>query len=129
MPVLPPFDGGTAGCGRVEHRGVAAHDLGRPERVVEADEHLRDDEARLREARPRVGHGNGRLDPRRVLVADVPDDGLADRLRLVQVDDARAATDERVAAEPSALHGLEQEGGAPVLAQAEVCPERGEEVG
>ena len=109
--------------------GVAAQHFRRPERVVEAHEHVRDDEARLREARPGVGDGDRRLDLRRVLVADVADDRLADRLRLVEVDDARAAADERIAAEPAALHRLEQERGAPVLAQAEVCPERGEEIG
>jgi hypothetical protein len=64
-----------------------------------------------------------------VVVGDVADDRLAERLGLLEVDDAGAGADERVAAEPTVLDGLEQERRASRSAQAQVRPERGEEVG
>src|SRR5262249_58457336 len=42
---------------------------------------------------------------------------------------ARPGAHERVAAEPTLLHGLEQEARGPVLAQAEIGPEGCDEIG
>jgi hypothetical protein len=64
-----------------------------------------------------------------MVIPEVADDGLAAALGRGEVDDARAAADERVAAEAPALDGLEQERRAAAVAQAEVRPERGDEVG
>ena len=58
-----------------------------------------------------------------VLVAEVADDRLAAGLGLLERDEPRAAADERVAAEPALLDGLEQEACAAALAQPEVGPE------
>jgi hypothetical protein len=64
-----------------------------------------------------------------VVVAEVADDRLVERLRLLEGDEAVAAADERVAAEPALLDGFEQERGPPALAQLQVRPERGDEIG
>ena len=125
--------GAADGCGPSsssrDRAWVAAEHLGHPEAVVEADEHVGDDEAALGQVAALVRHRHGRLEPRRVLVAEVADDRLPAGLRLLERDQARAAADERVAAEPALLDGLEQEARAPALAQPEVGPERGEQVG
>ena len=97
--------------------------------MVEADEQLGDDEAALRKPGAVFGQGHGRLEPRDDVVADVADDRLPERLGLGEVDDPRAAADEGVAPEATALDRLEQERGTGALAQAEVRPERGEQVG
>ena len=97
--------------------------------MVEADEQLRHDEAALVEARPVVGQRHRRLEARDDVVAEVADDRLAERLGLVEADEPRAAADERVPPEAPALDRLEQKRGGRALAQAEVRPERGEEVG
>ena len=89
--------------------GIAADHLGEPQHVVEADQRVGDDEAALRELAPCVGKRHGGLQRRRVVVADVADDGLAAGLGLREADEAGAAADERVAAEPPALDRLEQE--------------------
>ena len=106
--------------------GIADEHLGDPPRVIEADEELRHDEAGSRgKPGPAVGERHGRLEPRDDVVAEIADDRLAERLRLVEADEARAAADERVPAEPAALHRLEQERGGRALAQAEVRPRAG----
>ena len=64
-----------------------------------------------------------------MVVAEVADDRLAAGLRLLEGDEARAAADEGVPAEPALLDGLEQEARAPALAQLQVRPEWGEEIG
>ena len=125
--------GSAEGCGpsqQLRHRGgVAAEHLGHPERVVEADEHVGDDEAALGQVAALVRHRHGRLEPRGVLVAEVADDRLPAGLGLLERDQARAAADERVASQPALLDGLEQEARATALAQPEVGPERGQQVG
>ena len=124
----------ASGCARVEEprglAGVADEDLRDPARVVEADEELGHDEAALVEARARRP-GSGTVGSRRVthVVAEVADDRRAERLRLVEADDARAAADERVPPEPAALDRLEQERAGRAVAHAEVGPERGQQVG
>jgi hypothetical protein len=64
-----------------------------------------------------------------MVVAEVADDRLAALLGSGEVDEARAEADEGVAAEAAALDGLEQEARAPALAQPQVRPERGDQVG
>ena len=119
----------------VEHRRrlgrVADERLRDAARMVEADEQLRHDEQALREAVPLLGERHGRLEPRHRVVAEIADHRLAERLRLVEVDEPRAAADEGVPPEPPALDRLEQERPARARpsAQAQVGPERGEEVG
>jgi hypothetical protein len=63
-----------------------------------------------------------------VVVAEIPDDGLAEAFGLLERDEPVAAADERVAAEPPLVDRFEQEGRAGRLAQAEVGRERCEEV-
>jgi hypothetical protein len=108
---------------------IAAEHLREPEHVVEPDQRLRDDEAALRQLRPGVRQRHGGLERCRVVVADVADDRLAAGFGLGEVDDPRAAADERVSAEPAALDRLEQEARAPLPAQPDVCPERADEIG
>ena len=55
--------------------------------------------------------------------------GAFERLRLLEADEAGAGADEGVPAEAPSLDGLEQEAAALRAAQAEVRPERGEEIG
>ena len=107
---------------------VAAHDLCNPERVVEADEDVGDEEAALREAGTLVRQRHGRLQPRCKVVREVADDGLSARFRFLERAELRAAADEGVPPESSALDRLEQERAAGVRAQPEVCPERGDQV-
>ena len=52
--------------------------------MVEAQEQVGDDEAALRQRGPGVRKGDGRLDPRDVVVAEVADDRLAARLGLLE---------------------------------------------
>ena len=89
----------------------------------------RDDEAALREVGALVGQRDRRLELGRVVVADVADHGLAAGLGLGEVDDPRAAADERVPPEPAALDRLEQEAGPALLAQPDVRPEGSDEIG
>ncbi len=118
---------------RLEQRrdlvGVAAEHLGDAADVVEADEHVGDDEAALRQPAPVVRHRHGRLERRDEVVAEVADDRLAAALGLLVGQEPRAAADERVAPEPALLDGLEQEARTAGGAQVQVGPERGEEVG
>ncbi len=107
---------------------VAAQDLGHPQDVVELDERVGDDEQALGKGRPGVGQRHGRLELRDVVVAEVADDGLVERLRLLEADDPRPVADERVPAHASVLDRLEQERGAVLGAQAEVGPERSDEI-
>ena len=108
---------------------VAAQDLGHAQDVVELDERVGDDELALGKVRPGVGQRNGRLELRDVVVAEVADDRLVERLGLLEPDDPRPVADERVAAEASVLDRLEQERGAVLGAQPEVRPERSDEIG
>ena len=64
-----------------------------------------------------------------MVVAQIADDGLVERLRLCERDEAVAAPDERVAAEPPLLDRFEQKCTTARSAQVEVRPERGEEIG
>jgi hypothetical protein len=92
--------------------GVAADHLRSVEDMVEADEDVGDEEAALREAGALRRQLDGGLEPSRVVVGEVADDRLPAGLGLCEVTEVRAAADERVPAEPAALDGLEQEGGA-----------------
>ena len=117
----------------LEHRRrlvrVAREHLGDPACVIEADEDVGDDEAALGQPAAVLRERNGRLELRDEVVREVPHDGLAGGLRVLVRDDARAAADERVAAEAAALHRLEQEARACLAAQVEVRAERRQEVG
>src|ERR687898_817956 len=106
-----------------------AKHLGEPEHVVESDERVGDDEAALREVRAVVRQLDRRLQRRRMVVAEVADDRLAAALCLREVHEARAEAHERVTPEPPALHRLEQEARTSALAQPQVGPERGDQVG
>ena len=97
--------------------------------MVEADERLGDDEAALGEPVPLVGHRHRRLELRDVVVREVADDGQSERLGLLERHEPRPGAHPGRPAEPPALDGLEEEAGAAHSAQAEVRPERGEEVG
>ena len=109
---------------------VAAEHVCEARDVVEADEHVGDDELALRKVATGVRQPDGRLEPRRVVVGEIADDGLAAGLRLVDADDPRAVADERVPPEPPVLDGLEQERGAALVrAQPEVRTEGGDEIG
>ncbi len=91
---------------------IACEHLGRPSGVVEPHEHVGDDEPALRQPAAGVRQRHRRLELRDVVVAEVADDGLVERLGLLERDEAVAAADERVATEAPLLDGLEQEGGA-----------------
>ena len=77
--------------------------------MVEAHERLGDDEAALGQAGPGAGQRHGRLELGDEVVAEVADDRLAAALGLLEVEQPRAAADERVAPEPALLDRLEQE--------------------
>ena len=64
-----------------------------------------------------------------MVVAEVADDRRVEALGLLERDEALAAADERVAAEPALVDGLEQERGTSRLAQPEIGRERCDEVG
>ena len=64
-----------------------------------------------------------------MVVGEVADDRDVEALGLLEGDEPRAGADEGVTAEPALLDGLEQEARAACVAQPQVCPERGEEVG
>src|SRR5439155_20735451 len=87
---------------------VPDQDLGDTARVVEADEELGHDETALIEARALHGERHRRLEARDDVVAEVADDRLPERLGLVEADEPRAATDERVPPEAPTLHRLEE---------------------
>jgi hypothetical protein len=97
--------------------------------VVETEKHVGDDEPALRQAGAPVGERHRRFEPRDVVVGEVTDDRLRQPLGLVDRDEPVAATDERVAAQPALVDGLEQERGAAAGAQVEVGRERGDECG
>ena len=78
---------------------------------------------------PSVGHRHRRLQLRDVVVGEVADDGSVELLRLLEGDEPRAGADEGVAAEPSLLDRLEQEARRGALAQPQVRPEGGQQVG
>ena len=108
---------------------VAAQQLGDAARVVEAQQDVGDEEEALRHAGPVVRQRHRRLERRDRVVAEVADDRLAERLRLLERDEPGAGADEAVAPEPAALDRLEQERAARALAQREVRAERRQEVG
>ena len=111
-------------------RRVAAQHLGDAAHVVEANERVGDDEPALGQAAPVVRHRHGRLELRDEVVARGSRRPARRSARPPRrSSEARAAADERVAAEPALLDRLEQEARLAALAQAEVGPERGEEVG
>ena len=72
---------------------------------------------------------HGWLERGGVVVGEVADDRLGARLCFFERDELRAAADERVAAEPAVLDRLQQERCLALLAQPQVRPERGDEVG
>ena len=108
---------------------VAGEHLGDPARVVEADEHVGDDEQALRQAGSVVGQRDRRLEFRDVVVADVTDHRRDRRGGFLERDEPVTAADERIAPQPAFLDGLEQEGAAAELPQVEVRPERCDEIG
>src|SRR5438093_13413687 len=97
--------------------------------MVEADERLRDEEAALRQSRAGVGQPDGRLEPRDVVVGEVADDRFTRPLGLLERAEPRPGADEREAAEPAALHRLEQEARAALAPQPQVRAEGRDEVG
>src|SRR5581483_10632585 len=109
--------------------GVAREHVRAAAGVVEAHEHVGDDEAALRQTGPVVRQRHGRLEHRHVVVAEVADDRSGGPLRLPEGDEPVAAADERVPAEPALLDRLEQERRPPVRAQVEVGRERRQQVG
>src|SRR5439155_3010839 len=115
-----------------EERGglgrIAAEYFRHPERVVEANEPVGDDEAALRQVASRGRQADGGLQRRGVVVREIPDDRLVERLRLVEADDPAARANERVAAKAPVLDRLEQERRPAGGAQPEICRERGEEI-
>ena len=97
--------------------------------VVEPHERLADDEAAFRQPTAFAGQRHGRLESRHVVVGEVADDGQPQLLGFIESDDPRAGTHPRMTAEPSPLDRLENEARGSRIAQAQVRPERGEEVG
>ena len=97
--------------------------------MVEPNEDVRDEKAALRETGSGVRERHGRLEVRRVVVREVPHDRLPAGLGLREGADACPRPDERMAAEPPALHRLEQERGGADPAQAEVRTEGRDQVG
>ncbi len=67
---------------------VARQHGGRAAAVVEADERVRDDEAALRHVGAGRGQRHSRLELRDVVVGEIADDGLVERFRLLDGDDA-----------------------------------------
>ena len=129
-PARAPCRAGSVGSGPVERARVAAQQLGDAARVVEAEEDVGDEEdGSPRTSGPVLRQRHGRLERRDRVVAEVADDRLAERLRLLEGDEPRAGADEAVPPEPPALDRLEQERAARALAQPEVRAERGQEVG
>src|SRR5438128_461810 len=70
-----------------------------------------------------------RLKARDGVVAEVPEHGLTERLRLLEADDPRTRANEAMASEPAALDRLEEKGARAPFPQAEVRAKRGQEVG
>jgi hypothetical protein len=97
--------------------------------VVEADERVRDEEARLGEVGAVVGERDRRLEAGGVVVPDVADHRRRGTFGFLDLDQPRPVADERVAAESATLDRLEQEARAAERAQAEVCPQRGDQLG
>ena len=97
--------------------------------VVEPHERFADDEAALRQPTAFAGQRHGRLESRHVVVGEVADDGQPQLLGFIESDDPRAGTHPRMTAEPAPLDRLENEARGSRIAQAQVRPERGEEVG
>jgi hypothetical protein len=97
--------------------------------VVEPDQRVGDEEAALREVRAVRRQLDRRLQRRCMVVAEVADDRLAAALGLREVHESRAEADEGVTPESPALHRLEEEARPPALAQPQVGPERGDQVG
>jgi hypothetical protein len=85
--------------------------------VVEAEQDVGDEEDALRDVGTLRRQRHGRLERRHRVVAEVADDRLAERLRLLERDEPGSGADEAVAAEPPPLDRLEQERPAGVLAQ------------
>ena len=127
-----PFAARQLGRRRVEQRaqlvGVAAENLGEAARVVEAHQRVGDDEPALRQVGPVGGELHRRLERRDVVVGEVADDGRRRRLRLGEIDRARAAADERVPPEAPAFDRLEQERRFALAAQPDVRAERRDQV-
>ena len=88
--------------------------------MVEADERLADDDAALREAAAVLGQRHRRLEPGDVVVGEIADDRQPELGRLVEVDEARAGSHPRVAAQPAALDRLEDEARPARVAQAQI---------
>ena len=79
------------GAAPVEPARVAAQQLGDAARVVEAEQDVGDEEEALRHVRPVLRQRHRRLERRDRVVAEVADDRLAERLRLLERDEPRAA--------------------------------------
>ena len=90
-------------------RRIAVEDVGRAGDVVEAQKRVGDDEEALGDVRPGSRQRHRRLELRDVVVTEVADDGLAQALRLRERDEAVAAADEGMPAEPALVDRLEQE--------------------
>ena len=101
---------------------------GEAARMVEAHQRVGDDEPALRQVRPVGGELHRRLERRDVVVGEVADDRRRRRLRLGEIDDPRAAADERVPPEAPALDRLEQERRFALAAQPDVRAERRDQV-
>jgi hypothetical protein len=77
--------------------------------VIEAEQDVRDEQTALRDLRTFLRQRHRRLERRDCVVAEVPDDRLAERLSLLERDESRAGADEAVPTDAPALDRLEQE--------------------
>ena len=96
--------------------------------MVELDERLGDDEPALGQVGAGIRERDRRLELCHVLVAQVSDDGLVERLGLLEVDDPRPVAEERVPTEAAVLDRFEEERRSLLGAQPEIGPERSDEI-
>ncbi len=99
-------------------------------RVIEAQEHVGDEEPALGEVGTFVRQRHGRLRARHRVVAEVADHRLSERLGLLERDELRPRADEAVPPEPASLDRTRSRN-APEASSRRVryCAERRQEVG
>src|SRR3990172_11492943 len=133
----PAWARAAAGAGEFDVRDVqlraqldriAAQPLRRSRHVIEAEHRLDDDEPALGKLWPVRRERHCRLERRSEVGAEGPHHRFSEALRLLEGDEAAAVPDKRVTPEPPALDRLEQEARRTQGTQADVCPERGDQV-